>query len=165
MRAGSSQECPDVASCRKVLDMIWVILVVLGIPLWLIAIALILLLRGRHQLKGIHGAVLCKPRVVSGELPGLKPRFARFSSVGHWVHDVFVLHGGNPFLTRVTLCGIESMEGVPSDVPPDSGKRMDHPVAVRFRGDAGATVELVCSRSDLGQLLGPFTGAAQRAHP
>jgi len=145
--------------------MIWAVLLLLGIPLWLIAVALVLLLHGRRQVRGLPGAVRCKPRLVSGELPGLKPELARFSSIGLWVHDVLVLYGGNPFLTRVTPFGVVRLRGEPADVDPGSAKGMDDPVAVRFRHDSGATFELVCPRSSLAAAMGPFGTAVSARGP
>lgn len=76
--------------------MIWLILAFLGIPLWLCAAALVVLLRGRSRITHLPEGCSCKSRAVSGELPGLKPDFARITGVGQWIHTVLVLHGG-PF--------------------------------------------------------------------
>ncbi|MFZ2174618.1 MAG: hypothetical protein WAW17_11395 [Rhodococcus sp. (in: high G+C Gram-positive bacteria)] len=137
--------------------MIWVILTFLGVPLWLCVGALLVLLRGRRQITHLPDGFASKPRVVSGHVRGLEPDFARISSVGHWVHKVLVLHGGNPFLTQTILCGITSIVSGPADIDPATVKRIDDPVAVRFLHDAGGTVEVVCSRGDLTALLGPFS--------
>lgn len=145
--------------------MIWIVLTFLGIPLWLCMGALLVLLHGRRQVKHLPGGFGCKPRVVSGQVSGLKPGFSRTSGVGHWVHKVLVLHGGNPFLTRTILCGIVAAEGGPSEIDPGAVKRIDDPVAVRFRHDAGGTVEVVCARSDVKALLGPFSDQTRPTHP
>ncbi|WP_455400417.1 hypothetical protein [Rhodococcus sp. 2H158] len=136
--------------------MIWLILAFLGIPLWLCAAALVVLLRGRSRITHLPEGFSCKSRAVSGELPGLKPNFARITGVGQWIHTVLVLHGGNPFLSRTRLLGIQAVESGPSDIAPGTVKGIDDPVAVRFRHDSGATLEVVGARRDLATLLGPF---------
>ncbi|MBC2590488.1 MULTISPECIES: hypothetical protein [Rhodococcus] len=136
--------------------MIWIILTFLGIPLWFCAVALGILLRGRHRIKHLPGGFGCKVRIVSGQVPGLKSEFSRITGVGNWIHAVLILHGGNPFLARTSLCGIQAVESGPSEIDPATVKRIDDPVAVRFRHDNGATLELACARHDLDAMLGPF---------
>jgi hypothetical protein len=139
--------------------MIWIVLTFLGVPLWLCVVALIVLLRGRSHVKHITGVFRCKPRVVSGSLAGLKPGFPRTTNVGHWIHQVLVLHGGNPFLSRTTLCAVAALAGEPTNLGPGTVKGIDDPAAVRFRLDDGAILEIVCARGDLTALLEPFAGA------
>ncbi|WP_342660315.1 hypothetical protein [Rhodococcus ruber] len=110
---------------------------------------------GRSRITHLPEGFSCKSRSVSGELPGLKPDFARITGVGHWIHTVLVLHGGNPFLSRTSMLGIQAVESGPSDITPGTNG-IDDPVAVRFRHDSGAALEVVGARRDLAALLGPF---------
>jgi hypothetical protein len=141
------------------------LLAVLGIPPWLLAIFLFLLLRGRSAVKKIPGSFACKARSISGDVGGLHDQFRRYSDRAHWVHDVLVVHGGNPFLTRTFPFGIADLAGQPE--PPDETakhlKRVEDPVSVRYRLDSGAVIELVCARSDAGRALGPFSAPTQAA--
>ena len=132
------------------------ILAIVGVPLWLIAIVVIALLRARSKARGIPGSFLCKLRVVSGEVAGLDDSFARYQSVGQWVHKVLVLHGGNPFLIQTMPYGVEGLEQGPVDVPDGTVKRIENPVAFTFRLDAGATLEVVCAERDVEAVRGPF---------
>jgi hypothetical protein len=140
---------------------IWAILALLGIPLWLLIVLLAVLLRTRSKIRKVPGSFEFKVRVPPGGQPvlDLKNRFARYVSVGHWVHDVLVVHGGSPFLLRTAALGIEGVDTVPADADPDREpglKRMSTPQLVRLGIDGGAVVELACAKDDLPALLGPF---------
>ena len=135
------------------------VLVILGVPLWLVAILLFLLLRRRKEIKDIPGSVACLPRVASGGVEGLKTDFSRVASVGHWVHDVLVLHGGNPFLSQLVLAGIASVDGGPIDAVAGNINNIREAVVVRFRHDSGAIIEIACAKTDVARLLGPFASA------
>ena len=141
------------------------LLAVLGIPLWLLAIFLFLLLRGRSAVKKIPGSFACKARSVSGDVGGLRDQFPRYTDSAHWVHDVLVVHGGNPFLTRTVPLGIVDLVGQPE--PPDKMakhlKRVEDPVSVRYRHDSGAVIELVYTKSEAGRALGPFSAPTPAA--
>lgn len=76
------------------------LLAILGIPPWLLAVFLFVLLRGRSAVKKVPGSFACKARSVSGDVGGLRDQFPRYTDRAHWVHDVLVVHGGNPALRR-----------------------------------------------------------------
>ncbi len=132
--------------------MIWIILTFLGIPLWFCAIALGILLRGRHRVKHLPGGFGCKVRVVSGQVPGLKSEFSRITGVGHWIHAVLVLHGGNPFLARTGLCGIQLSRADRRISTPRNGEADRRPgrgsLPARQRRDARIGVRTRRSRGD-----------------
>ena len=142
--------------------MIWAALAFLGIPLWLIAIALFILLRGRSAIRATPGSFTCKARATSGDAAGLPDRFSRYDLSARWVHDVLVIHGGSLFLTRTLPLGVVEMVGQPEPPNPtvDHLKRIEDPLMLRFRLDAGADIELVCTTAEVGLAQGPFaTGA------
>jgi hypothetical protein len=145
--------------------MTWAILAALGIPLWLLAVFLFLLIRSRSAVKKIPGSFACKARSVSGEVAGLRDQFPRYTDSAHWVHDVLIVHGGNPFLTRTVPLGIVDLVSQPE--PPDKMakhlKRMEDPVSVRYRVDSGAVIELVCTKPEAGRALGTFAAPTPAA--
>jgi hypothetical protein len=55
--------------------MIWAILAILGVPLWLIAIFLFVLLRSRSKVNKIPQSFPCKARAASGGASGLTDSF------------------------------------------------------------------------------------------
>jgi hypothetical protein len=128
----------------------------LGIPLWLIAIALLGLFRVRSKVKQIPQSFDCTMNRVTE--PGTEPdKLPRYTARAHWVHDVLVLHGGNPFLIATTPYGVtEVLDG---RLPVGSAsrlKRMSRPTALQLRTDSGALVELVVPTDSLALARGPF---------
>lgn len=98
--------------------MIWAILILLGIPLWLIVIALINLIRARSQVKHLPG---------SFEARG--PHSARWQ----------------PFLIATTPYGVTDMlEGPAISASDPRLKRMAQPVSLLLRTDSEDVIELVC---------------------
>jgi hypothetical protein len=100
---------------------IWAIMILLCIPLWLIAIALLSLFRVRGTVRQIPGFFDCKVRraATAGKEP---EQFTRNTGRAHWVHDVLVLHSGNPFLIVTTPYGVT--EVVDGTLPADSESRL-----------------------------------------
>ena len=80
-RSGVSRPPPIVVSVgdESGVAMIWAILVFLGIPLWLIALALFMLIRTRSRIGSIPGSVRCKVRS-SAPIPGMHDEYARYTS-------------------------------------------------------------------------------------
>ena len=81
----------------------WAILIILGIPLRLIAVALLGLWRGRSRVKSLPGSFDCKVRPAA---PDASPRSSRYLARAQWVHDVTVVHGGSSFLAASTPYGV-----------------------------------------------------------
>ena len=135
--------------------MIWAILIILGIPLWLIAIALIGLLRGRSRVKALPGSFDCKVRLVAPDDAG--PPFSRYLARAQWVHDVIVVYGGSPFHAASTPYGVtELLDGPVAPTPNSQLKKFGQPVVLRLRCDAGEIIEVACSQSSVEAALGPF---------
>lgn len=135
--------------------MIWAILVFLGIPLWLIALALFMLIRTRSKIGSIPGSVHCKVRT-SAPIPGLHDDFARYTSTAHWVHDVLIVHGGT-FLIQTLPLGVARCSAGPQPAEANPRiKKLDTAVTTRFTLDSGAEVEIACASTDAERLLGPF---------
>jgi hypothetical protein len=136
--------------------MIWALLAIIGVPLWLIALAIVLLLRARVKVRSIPGSVRCKVRSTTPGVPGIRVRFPRTMCSVYWVHHVLIVHTG-VFLTRSVPIGIAALESLPQ---PWEGThrpgRFESPVTVRLRADSGVDVEAVCADSDAHALMGAF---------
>lgn len=129
----------------------------LGIPLWLIAFFLWRLLRNRAAVRSRTDGFACRARLTGTDPSDDVDDYTRFAAVGRWVHDVFVLHGGNPFLTKTAVFGVAELISGPD--PGTGGGRLDKfddPVVMRFRLDDGGVAELACERSQAAIALGPF---------
>jgi hypothetical protein len=128
--------------------MVWVILVGLGVPLWLCAIGiLILVLRNRGLRK--RSADIPMRLQVDG-----KGRWHR--GHGLWVHDVLAFRGSpaawNEALMWVT--GVSMRELTPEEA--HKFRRLDSPVAGTLAVADGPAAEVVTTQEHLQLLLGPY---------
>ena len=85
--------------------MVWILLAALGIPLWMVAGALIATLSSRRHFKSAPGAFSAKLRIVAGDVPGLKDSWPRRPLLARWTHDVLVIQRGLA-LVRTDLLGV-----------------------------------------------------------
>lgn len=143
--------------------MIWILLAALGIPLWLVLLGLLVTLRTRRRALAIPGVFRAKVRVVSGDVPGLRPSFPRGRVAARWVHDVLLIHRG-PALVRCAALGVAGATG-PRAAADDATVRGlgPAPVVLALELDHGATIEVAASHEDAGMMIGPF--AEQPAGP
>ena len=135
--------------------MIWAILVFLGIPLWLIALALFMLIRTRSRIGSIPGSVRCKVRS-SAPIPGMHDEYARYTSSSHWVHAVLIVHGVTVLIQTLPLRVARCSAGPQPAEANSRIKKLDSPVTVRLTLDSGADFELPCDAADATLPLGPF---------
>ena len=63
--------------------MIWAILIFIGIPLWLIAAILFMLVRTRTEVRRVPGSVQRTVRGVTEETPGVGVGYPRYTSTIH----------------------------------------------------------------------------------
>jgi hypothetical protein len=127
--------------------MIWVILAAVGVPLWLIAIALITLLLRNRTLRHRPGNVPVRVRA-----PG--KRWDR----GHagWVHDVFAFRG-SPAAWAEVLEYVQAATARPATREEAHKLRgLDEPIIATLTTDDGRTIEIAASRRDRAKLLAPF---------
>lgn len=137
--------------------------VYLGIPLWLIAFFLWRLLRNRATVRSLETGFACRARLTGANPTDEVDDFTRFAAIGHWVHDVFVLHGGNPFLTKTAVFGVtELIAGPSAGSGNDRLEKFDDAVVMRFQLDDGGIAELACERGQAGLALGPFAAVSPR---
>lgn len=127
--------------------MIWAVLAALGVPLWLIALALLNLTFRNRTLRKRPGNVPVRVRT-----PG--KRWKRGHAV--WVHDVFAFRGSpaawDELLEHVTVAAAR-----PATAEEDHKLRgLDQPIIATFTTDDGRTVEAAASRSGRVTLLAPF---------
>ena len=127
--------------------MIWAILVLLGVPLWLCAIAiLVLVLRNR----GLRKRALDMPMRLRMDPEG---RWHR--GHGLWVHDVLGFRG-SPAAWKEGLLwvtGVTTRELTPEEA--HKFRRLDQPVVATFTVADGPTAEAVTPGQHLELLLGP----------
>jgi hypothetical protein len=136
---------------------IWAILALLGVPLWLCAIAiLVLVLRNR----GLRKRALDIPMRLRVDGKG---RWHR--GHGLWVHDVLAFRGSpaawNEGLLWVT--GATTREPTPEEA--HKFRRLDHPVVAILTVADGPDSEAVAARQHRELLLGPYQQPTPQVEP
>ena len=134
--------------------MIWAILAALGVPLWLCALGILMLVVQNRKLRKRYGDIPVRVR-----RPG-KKRWTRGHAV--WVSDVFAWRGSPAAwdedllqVSEVTLRG------------PDAEERKklrhlgEHPAIATLELDDGDTLEVAATSEQRVALLGPFAAAEQ----
>ena len=135
--------------------MVIALLIVLGIPLWLIAIALVLVVRQRRRVTKRAGTFDAKIRATSDAAGGIGAKWS--SGTAWWVSNVLVLAGG-PARTRYTLLPVSrAMPETIHPAQPDEVKRMgDAPIIVPFLLDPSGAIEVAVRNGDEYRALAPF---------
>ena len=134
--------------------MVWAILALLGIPLWLCAVGLSLILHNR-ALRHSPGSVNVRRRRAD------KSRWTR--GYGVWVHDVFQFRGS----LAAWATSLTPVRDVVMLLPSASDRKKLHridagPAIVRMIDDGGNHVDFATSSARVLELLGPFAaGSAQ----
>ena len=127
--------------------MIWAILAFLGVPLWLIALALLNLAYRNRTLRHRPGNVPARVRA-----PG--KRWKRGHGV--WVHDTFAFRG-SPAAWEEVLEYVQEASARPATPEEDHKLRgLDDPIIATLTTADGRTIEAAAARRDRIKLLGPF---------
>jgi hypothetical protein len=131
---------------------IWAVLAAIGVPLWLCAIGIGMLLFNNRRLRKRYGDVPVRVR-----RPG-KKRWTR--GHGIWVSDVFAWRG-SPAAWSEELLWVRDATARAAD--PEERKKLhrlgDEPAIATFVAADGETVEVAAAPEQASALLGPF------AHP
>jgi hypothetical protein len=134
--------------------MIWIILVAVGVPLWLVVGMLAGALLSRRHVKRLPGVFKARLRRETGDTPGLKEKWR--STYALWVHDVLLTFGGVALIRTRPLPVAEVLQE-PEPASTDEVKRLgDSPRALRLRLDGGSIVALAFAEMDEKKALGPL---------
>ena len=134
--------------------MIWAILALLGVPLWLIALALLGLVFRNRKLRKRPGNIPVRV------LPPGKKRWRRGHAV--WISDVFAWRG-SPAAWSEDLAQVHSV----FTRVPDAQQRKkihglgDDPVIARLSLAGGSSLDVATSGEHRAALPGPFTDAVE----
>jgi hypothetical protein len=130
--------------------MIWAILALIGVPLWLIAIALIVLVFRNRALRKRHGDIPV------GILRSGKKRWIRGHAI--WVSDVFAWRASpaswNDGLEQVADASLH--EHVDAQTAKKLHRLDDIPVVASLTLVGGAVIEIAARRGHCSALMGPF---------
>jgi hypothetical protein len=120
------------------------ILLLLGVPLWMIAGMLILILWNRRRVKKQVGIFPLKVRHEAESAAEKQPKWPR-TGYAQWVHDVLIVRTGIG-LMQSTPYGISGLETPEKDADPKEVKGLgDHPKVLRARLDDGSILQVALS--------------------
>jgi hypothetical protein len=131
-------------------DVIWAILVWVGVPLWLCAVGIGVLVFRSRRLRSRPGDIPVRV------LPAGRTRWIRGHAI--WVSDVFAWRG-SPASWTEALMQVTALRDRPAS-PAEMAKlhRMGGDLGVvELSGPDGETVTVVAAGTDRAALLGPFT--------
>jgi len=140
--------------------MIPLLAALLGIPIWLVVGAILLLVWHARQVRRTPDVFACKVRVVSGVAPGLSTKFPRRKHYANWVHDVLVLQAG-PGLLRTSLLPVAGLAAPARGGDPTEVKGLgEHPQLLAVRLDNGAVIEMAVRETAAARLSDVRTAQA-----
>ena len=129
--------------------MIWAILALLGVPLWLCAVAISVLVLRNRKLRTRPGSIPARVRVAG------KGRW--HPGHGFWVHDVFAFRG-SPAAWKEDLAQVGSVAARPATAELKKGLHRlgDDPVVATFELIPNGSLEVAAHAEHASLLLGPF---------
>ena len=129
--------------------MIWAILVLLGVPLWLCAIGILVMVFRNRSLRKRAADIPMRLRV------NAKGRWHR--GHGLWIHDVLGFRGSPSAWNEALLWAASGTTRELTSEEAHKFRRLDQPVAATFTAaDDGPGFEAVTTRQHLPHLLGAF---------
>ena len=138
--------------------MIWVVLAFLGVPLWLIAAAILVLVLRSRKLRHRERNVAVRVHA-AGKQPAKGWR--RGNAV--WVRHVFAFRGW-PAAWDEVLAGISSASTrTPAGDEVHALRHLDEPVVAVLTLDDGELLEVAAAGRSLELLLGPYAAAPSPA--
>ena len=125
--------------------MIWATLVLLGIPIWLIAVVLIAAFRNRNKVRANTDIFGYKLKAGDG--------WKRKKGYARWVSDVLIYHAGIA-LIRTDAFQISATQVLGAAAPPANGLG-EAPSCIEVTYADGETATFAVSAQDLDTALGP----------
>ena len=122
----------------------WIILACLGVPIWLVVGALVIVLLTRNHIKKRPGIFAAKLRLESGSFPGFGEKAV--SGYCEWVRDVLLVHKGM-FMRAVTVPVASAEE------PKRFGDKIMY---LRFQLDDGSILQMLDVGENEALAQGPF---------
>jgi hypothetical protein len=138
--------------------MIWAILVLVGVPLWLCAVAILVLVLRNRKLRKRPGSLPARVRVAG------KARW--HPGHGLWVHDVFAFRG-SPAAWNESLAQVGSLSVQPASTEEKKGLHRlgDDVVVATLELVPKGTLELAARAEHASLLMGPFAKVAAVSEP
>lgn len=131
-------------------------LAALGVPLWLLAVVLLLMLRSRRRFRRRPEVFACQLRPV--ESTGTASDRHRGKRWAYWVHDVLLVHRGLAFM-RYDALPVAGVDG-PTTTPTTTAEPDERRVQLRLTLDDAGQVDLLVRGEDVDRAIGPFFTAS-----
>ncbi len=130
--------------------MIWIVLALLGVPLWLRAFALTTMAFRNRMLRTREGDLVVRLAATDGG------GWRRGHAV--WVHDVFAFRG-SPAAWREVLVVVTAVTVRPPTVDEAHPlRKLDEPAIAELTTDTGSIVLVAAPRASIDQVAAPFVG-------
>ena len=134
--------------------MIWAILAALGVPLWLCALGILMLVMQNRKLRKRYGDIPVRVRRAG------KKGWTRGHAI--WISDVFAWRG-SPAAWDEDL--LQVSEVTPRDADPQERKKLrrlgEHPAIATLALSDGDTLDVAAGSEQRVALLGPFAATEQ----
>jgi hypothetical protein len=138
--------------------MIFIVLAAVGVPLWLCAVGIVVLIKRNSWLRNRPGNIPVRIR------PSGKKRW--LPGHGVWVHDVFAFRG-SPAAWKEALLWVTAASVRPAT--PEERKKLrrigDEPVVAAFTLAGGGEIEFAARGEHRALLLGQFTNTTEVSSP
>ena len=136
--------------------MLVAILAVLGIPPWVLLLAVLaIVIRSRKQFINTPGVFPLRLRSISEEIPGIKADWPRAKSYAYWVHDVLLVHSGPP-LMKTTPFWVSELVIVDQVSQLDSEGLDQEPAKLDLQLADGAMLQMAVPEKYISLARGPF---------
>ena len=136
--------------------MLVAILAVLGIPPWVLLLAVLaIVIRSRKQFINTPGVFPLRLRSISEEIPGIKADWPRAKSYAYWVHDVLLVHSGPP-LMKTTPFWVSELVIVDQVSQLDSEGLDQEPAMLDLQLADGAMLQMAVPEKYISLARGPF---------
>lgn len=121
------------------------ILLFLGIPLWMLVGAIILIFWNRSRIKKQPGMFPVKTRAEADEDADKEPKWSG-KGYAQWVHDVLIVRTGTG-LMQSTPYGISGLASAEQDADPEEVKGLgEEPKVVRAQLDDGSILQVALEK-------------------
>ena len=138
--------------------MLWILLALLGIPIWLVVGGLAATLLNRRRFKKSPDVFPMKLRLISGGFKGAKEKWPRATNYGRWTHDVLLMNKGIGLVPTIAI-GVKDMTESEQSADTEVVKGLgENPVIFRLGLDDGAIVQLAVPAEAVELARGPFIG-------
>ena len=141
--------------------MLWILMAILGVPIWLVVGGLTATLLNRRRFKRSPDVFPMKLRLVSGDFKYAKEKWPRPTNYGRWVHDVLLMNKGLGLVPTIAI-GVKDLTESEQKADTEAVKGLgENPVIFLLELDDGAHVQFAVPAEAIELARGPFIKQSQ----